>query len=370
MLRWVILAVAVVVLTALSTFVVAYLPDSEARALVPAKTRTGPQPKVELDEEPVFEFGKMAQHSIGKHTWKIKNVGEAELELWMEGKPTCSCTIAKLENGAKAVVRPGESTEIELEWNTKDFERDNYSQGATFGTNDPSRPVFQLTVAGKVSPAVIVVPPQMIQFQTISNEETHQANLAVFSPDRSGLKLTKLATSKPGLIQAHATPMTPEEARQLKTEAGYKVTVEIKPGMPQGAFHEELVIQTDHPKQPEVKVSMTGTMIGPINVVPEALRIPNVSGLKGGHGELALLVRGGRDTQFKVEHAPAKLEVAIARADLPAQKGRYRMTVTIPAGTPAGTIQDWIILKTDHPQAAEVKIRVNIRVSRSGAPSA
>jgi hypothetical protein len=365
MVRWLILAVAVVVLTALATFAVAYLPDSET--LVPAKTRTGPQPKVELDQDPIYEFGKMAQHSVGKHTWNIKNGGEADLELWMEGKPTCSCTIAKLENGQKAVVKPGEATPIELEWNTKDFERDNYSQGATFGTNDPDRPTFHLTVAGKVAPAVIVYPPQMIEFQTISNEETHQAQIAVFSPDRPGMKLTKLTTSKPGLIVAEAAPMTPEQAKQLKTEAGYRVTVQIKPGMPQGTFQEEVLIQTDHPHQPEVKLMMRGTMIGPISVIPEALRMPDVSGLKGGRAELTLLVRGGHETYFEVAHAPAKLQVTIERDDTPTIKGRYRMTVTIPPGTPAGSIKDAIILKTDHPQAREVKIPVSIRVSRSGA---
>ena len=367
MVRWVILAVAVVALTALATFAVAFLPDSESGAFVPAKTRTGPQPKVELDQDPIHQFGKMSQHSTGKHTWNIKNVGAADLELWMEGKPTCSCTIAKLENGQKAVVRPGESTAIELEWNTKDFERDNYSQGATFGTNDPDRPTFHLTVAGKVAPAVIVYPTPTIQFPTISNEESHHARLAVFSPDRPGLKLTKLATSKPGLIVAEAAPMTPEEAKQLKTEAGYRVSVEIKPGMPQGAFQEEVVIQTDHPKQPEVKLSLAGIMIGPISVVPEGLRIPDVSGLKGAQRELTLLVRGDHQTHFEVAHAPAKLQVAIARDDSPTFKGRYRMTVTVPPGTPVGPIKDSIILKTDHPQAREVKIPVNIRVSRSGA---
>jgi hypothetical protein len=361
------LAVAVVVLTALATFTVAYLPDSETGAMVPAKTITGPRSKVEIDQEPIYEFGKMSQHSTGKHTWKIKNTGDADLELWMEGKPTCSCTIAKLEHGQKARVKAGESTEIELEWNTKDFEQEHYSQGATFGTNDPGRPTFHLTVAGKVAPAVLVYPPQVVQFPIISNEETHHARIAVFSPDRPGMKLTKLATSKPGLIVAEAAPMTPEEAKPLKAEAGYRVTVEIKPGMPQGAFKEEVVIQTDHPKQPEVKLTITGTMIGPISVVPEGLRIPDVSAQKGAQKDLTLLVRGGHDTHFQVTHAPPKLQVTIERDDTPTIKGRYRLRVTVPPGTPAGPIQDSIVLETDHPLSRQVKIPVNIRVSRSGA---
>ncbi len=267
MLRWVILAVAVVFLTAAATLVPLYLPDPAAAPKAPVNESTGPQPKVEIDQNPIYEFGKMSQHDKGMHTWRIKNTGEADLELWMKGKPTCSCTIAKLENNQKAVVQPGKSTTIDLEWNTKDF-HDDYSQGAEFGTNDPLHPTFYLTIKGKVHPPVVVYPPEMIQFPTISNEETQRRAIAIFSADRPKLKVTKVTSSRPDVIVATVKPMTPEEAKPLKVEAGYQILIEIKPGMPQGQFLEELVIRTDHPKRPEVRVSMGGKVIGPDQHLP------------------------------------------------------------------------------------------------------
>ena len=174
MLRWVGFAVGVVLLTAAATLIPQFLPDPESAAKVRVNTSTGPQPKVEIDQELIYDFGKMAQFEKGVHTWRIKNVGEKELELWMIGKPTCSCTIAKLENNQKATVKPGESTTIDLEWNTKDLAED-YSQGATFGTNDPALESFKLAVKGKNYPPVVVFPPEMIQFETISNEEPRRA---------------------------------------------------------------------------------------------------------------------------------------------------------------------------------------------------
>ena len=42
------------------------------------------------------------------------------------------------------------------------------------------------------------------------------------------------------------------------------------------------------------------------------------------------------------------------------------MTVTVPPGTPGGLVDDRIVLKTDHPQAGEIKIPVSIYVTRSG----
>lgn len=171
--RWIYLVVAVVVLTAATTFLTQFVGQDSVETPHPvAVESTGPQPKVEIDQKLVHEFGVMAQQNKDKHTWKIQNTGQADLELWLEGKTTCSCTVASLDK--KRVVKPGDTTTIDLEWNTKTFEND-YSQSANIGTNDPTKPTFTLAVKGKVYPPVMVFPPQMITFTTISNEDTARA---------------------------------------------------------------------------------------------------------------------------------------------------------------------------------------------------
>ena len=364
MLRWVILAVVVVFLTAAATLVPLYLPDPET-AKAPVNESKGPQPRVEIDQEPIYDFGKMSQHDKGMHTWRIKNQGEADLELWMIGKPTCSCTIAKLEGNQKATVQPGKSTTIDLEWNTKEF-HDDYSQGAEFGTNDPLHPTFHLSIKGTVHPPIVVYPPEMVQFPRISNEEPHKRMIAVYSPDLPKTKVTKVTSSKPDLIVATTRPLTPEDAKTLKIEAGYQIVIEIKPGMPQGQFLDELVIQTDHPKRPEVRVSIGGTVIGPISVVPATLRMRDITSRQGASRDLALMVRGGKETHFQVESKPEQLDVTISPDERPGMKGHYRVTIKVPPGTAAGPIKGEIILKTDHPLVSELKILVDILISRSG----
>jgi hypothetical protein len=366
MLRWVILVVAVVALTAAATLVVQYMPDSADTSKVPVAMPTGPQPKVVIDEDPIFDFGRMAQHDGSSHTWLVRNEGDADLEIWLDGKPTCSCTIAKLEGGQKATIKPGVATTIDLSWNTKEF-HDDYSQGAKFGTNDPRTPQFQLAIKGKVYPPVVVFPPQMMQFPRISNEEPHQSKFAVYSQERPELKVIKAVSSKPGLIGAEFKPMTPQEAKQLKVEKGYMVTVEIKPGMPLGNFHEELVVTTDHPKQPEVKMTIGGSVYGPITVTPPGVRMPDVVGRIGASKELTVIVRGGRETKIDVLRKPEKVDVTITPDDRSTHKGRYRLTVSVPPGTAPGEVVGDIVLKTDHPHAAEVIIPVSILISRSGA---
>ena len=111
---------------------------------------------MEIPEPLTYEFGTMPQLSTGTHTWEFKNVGDADLELWFESS-TCSCTVAKLksadgEEKKKLVVKPNDSTTIDLEWQTKMF-HDEYTKGATIGTNDPARPTVSINVHGQGSSA-------------------------------------------------------------------------------------------------------------------------------------------------------------------------------------------------------------------------
>jgi hypothetical protein len=370
MLRWVILVVAVVALTAVATVAVPYLTDPGDARKVPVVEVNGPQPKLVLEAASEFDFGKMARFDKATHGWLVKNEGEIPLEIWQHGQTTCSCTVAKpgldeKKNPVKMVIAPGKSDTVELGWHTdKDLGKD-YSQGATFGTNDPRQPFIKLTVKGKVYPSVEIVPPQMIQFPRISSEEPHRARFLVFSQERPELKVLKVETSKPDLIVGQAQPMTSEEAAMVKVTKGYRVDIEVKPGMPLGNFHEELVVHTDHPKQPEVKVSVGGFVFGPISVTPERVRMTGVVGAEGATRELLLVVSKGKETHFEVAQKPEKLEVAIAQDDHSKVKGRYRLTVTVPKGTAPGDVEGEIVLRTDHPRAKEVKIPVSILISRS-----
>ncbi len=374
MTRWIILAVVVVGLTGAATFLVQYVPESDGELISPVVKATGPSPKVDIAQELTYDFGIMSQEDKRSHTWVVKNAGAGELELWLEGKPTCSCTVAELDTskdeqaGPKKIVhvKPGDTTKINLVWDTK-LRENHYSQSATIGTNDPAKPSFTIAVHGLVHPPVMVVPPQMITLAQVSNEDPTLTRIGVFSLDRPATKVTKVTTSRPSLITARAVPFGDEEKKVFKTASGYRIEVEIKPGMPLGRFQDELVIATDHPKRPETKVTITGNVTGPISVVPERLRMPNVVGQQGATRELTLLVRGAETTKFEVAHKPDKVEVAITPSNTGETKGRYLVTVKVPPGTAPGWVDDEIILKTDHPKASELKIPVSIIVSNNSA---
>lgn len=310
----------------------------------------------------------------GSHTWEVKNVGDGELEMWLDHS-SCSCTIAKLQTKdpegiekPHVHVKPNATTTIELEWDTKTFPETAYHKTAVIGTNDPRHQTFTLHISGKVFPPVSVYPPEMIDFKGVSNEEPAKSSIAVYSMDMPTMKINKISTSRPEFFVAKQQPLETDARKYLHISAGgYKVDVEIKPGLPLGRFTEELVLETNHSLQKELKVSITGYATGPISIIPERVRMSSVSSREGATSNVTLLVRGGRPTKFEVVHKPEKIEVTIERNETPTQKGRYRLIINVPPGTaPGPVVEDMIIIKTDHPRASEIKIPVWIVITGSG----
>ena len=125
-------------------------------------------------------------------------------------------------------------------------------------------------------------------------------------------------------------------------------------------MREEIVIHTDHPLRPEIRVTAVGVVSGPISVVPDRIRMVNVKSREGASIDVNLLVRGGNEANIEVAQTPEHVDVAVEADE--ANKGRYKLKVNVPQGTPAGFIDGDIVLKTDQENAGELRIPVSILV--------
>lgn len=361
MLRWVILAVVVVLIAAGSVVLL----DSASTTTSPfsqpvASKVVGPRPRAVIEGELTHQFGEIGQQETGRHAWKLTNEGDADLLVW-KGTSTCMCTVAKLDkDGDKLTLKPGESTEIELEYQTNQTVGD-FHKGANIETNDPEHPTFPLFVHGKVNPPVILIPGETIDLNVVDSDDPKGVFFALYSPDRPETKITEINNSKPEFLSTSVEPMSESELASGQLKAGWKVNVEVKPGFPLGQMREEIVVHTDHPHRPEVKVMVVGVVAGPVSVSPDRIRMVTVKSAEGGGAEVLLNVRGGEEANFTVASKPEKLEVAVEPTDV---KGRYRARVSVPKGTPAGLVDGLVVLKTDLPNAGELKIPVSFLVGK------
>ncbi len=373
---WILLIVLAVGLSAAATFVVPMLTtDSASNAPgFPAPERSdseGPKGVTEVEGDLAHKFGVMAQDSDGVHTWIFRNTGPGPLELRNLGTD-CSCTIAQLGKpgtaseggGAGLVVKPGGSEPIDVKWNTRKIDG-AYRKMARIGTSDPGRPEIALSVEGTVRPAVILVPSDpTINFQSVNNDEPYMQKRALHSGDRPETQVTRVVSSNPGLIGVEARPMTAEEAKSLKIEKGFAIEVTLKKGPHLGAFAEEVVVETDHPLKKEVRIPVLGRVTGPITVSSEKVVLRDVTSSGGGEQDLILWIRDRTSAKFTVEKKPEGMDVSFESIPQPAgSKGsKYRMAVKLNPGAPVGKIVGEIVLKTDHPQATEVRVPVDVLV--------
>lgn len=388
MMRWIILAVLVVAISATATLVVQSLPASPSvggpSELIPAPLKvtdgakpSGPPPHAVVEGDLTYQFGTKAQRETFTKDWVVRNEGKGDLVLTLANKE-CSCTsvevrdkggkVSKLEAaGGQAILAPGDEATIRLTWETREPHDPKFRKQATIGTNDLQHPKFTFIAEGEVYPAVVVFPkPDIEMVELTTDEESHPARVAVFSPDRPDTKITKISSSNPDLVVASQEPLTEDDCKALKVTKGIRVNVDVKRGLPLGIFREEVVLHTDHPRKPEVRLALSGKMVGPISLIPSMLEMHNVSSKSGNQKEMMLLVRNHRATKFQVESKPEKLKVDVVEGKSDSKVSRYRLIVTVPPGTPAGKVEDQIILKTDHPYAGELRIPVKLFIGDAG----
>ncbi len=381
MVRWIILTVLVVVITAVSTFALNYYGEltgtgtsgSLPLGLEPAQD--GPMPVAEVTDggEPIFEFDVMAMGSSNSHVWTLTNTGEGDLQL-RKGESTCSCTIADLGEEETAMVAPGESIPIKLDWTPKDI--GPFSQAAEILTNDPENPKVRFSVRGNVVPAITLLPGTgIVEVPSMSSEEPLETTLGLYSTDQPDMQILDARVSQPDFFNVEIGPMTEQMLEQAGiTSGGYQIQLTIAAGMPLGNFRELIVVETDHPVKPIVEFRVVGRVHGPIQVLytggdreRETLRIRGIDGDEGGSKTLTLQAKTVDPVRFEVLEAPEPLQIRIERSDWKPRNpelamSRYTMIVEVPAGLDSQVLKGTIVLRTDLPNVSQIKIPVDVLI--------
>jgi hypothetical protein len=374
--RWLALAVLVVAVSGAAAWVTLSADSTgnslDGPAFPTGSTKpAGPSGTVKLEPaEDTVEFGVMDLHDKTLRRWTITNSGPGDLVLTGD-QPYCSCTVMSLKQGEKKVLKPGETFDVEIEYEAK--ATGPAEKSARIFTSDPKREQLVFSFKGKVFPTIVTLPEEgYIDAGTIPNTEPRLFHAAIATPARPETKIVSITSSNPDLLEVVTKPLTAEERQKFEWQTGEHLEITVKPSSKLGMFNEEIIVKTDHPKKDEVRLNLGGRIIGPISATPSVLRMGDVTA-RGHTQEVSVWVTGQDVTHFEVASVPRNLKAAIAPADdtkgAPSKAAggrRYRLTVTVPPGTPPGVIEDPIVLTTDHPKAAEFRLPVQITVLGEG----
>ena len=214
MVRWIVLAVLIVVVAAVVPLAVNSLPaDVGGPVSAPRSDQDdGPPPVVSIERDLTHDFGMMSEQDEGLTSWTVRNEGEGPLRMRFIEKP-CTCTGVRLaedgtpmDQGEEFNIPPGESADVFLTWETRDKIGD-YSTFARFATNDTEHnPTVTLTIKGVVAPA-IVINPASIDFPAAASDEEVSVDTFLYSPSDPELSIVnEPKTSRPERIVCRDPP--------------------------------------------------------------------------------------------------------------------------------------------------------------------
>jgi Protein of unknown function (DUF1573) len=233
-----------------------------------------PAPKaVPLD--PIKDFNVVARGELIIHDFLIKNEGDAVLML-DDVHPACGCTVVNYDQK----IEPGKIGKISAKVETVDFAGPISKSIAVF-TNDKTNPKLQLVVKADVKPYVGVT-PGYARFSYVQNETLRPITQTIWAED--GKDFNVVAVKAPGdHIKASFRAAKAEERK--KDQQGNEligkqwiVDVELSPTAPVGALKDFVEVETDHPKQKQVRLPVSGFVRPRQHITPFELDFGSLEG--------------------------------------------------------------------------------------------
>lgn len=337
------------------------------------------EPRVEVPED-TYDFGKIESNSVVRHEFEIRNVGTAPLHL-TKGDSSCRCTVLNFE---QAQLGPGESLRITLEFDGKDYVGP-VTQRATIFTNDLRRPQLTFTIKADVVRSIRVVPHEIVFTRLVRMQPAvGEAKIYIFRNQPVQIYQPELAYQDESsrFFELDLTPLQEGElAVEPGAKAGYRLLVRVKPGLPLGPFQQKIRLHTDQKDAPEIEIPIQGRVESDVSIVGAGwdasrgiLHIGRVERLKGAERRVMLRLAALPDQmlEFHVDKSVPEFLQAVVEQDRIVQKDVSLLVpilIKVPPGVgPANYYGNEepelgrVIIRTNHPDAPEVKILVRFAV--------
>jgi len=218
------------------------------------------QPKAYL-KEPIKDFGTTWAGIDLTHTFKITNTGDAPLNI-IKIKPTCGCTIM---GQYPATIEPGKTGEFPFKLKTEKLKK--YAKHIRIMTNDPITPMVQFQLTG-LCRNYIELNPDRAFFSKVFGDKTRNKTIKITCNVEEDLVL-ELAPAK-GICRF--------ECRLEETKPGreYELHVAVEPPFTPGFARDTVILETNIPQQPVIKVKMAASFLSRFEVRPPEILVPTI----------------------------------------------------------------------------------------------
>lgn len=306
-------------------------------------------PKLEVDTNAI-DLGKLEQGAQATGVFKLTNSGDEVLEI-EKISTSCHCTAA---GDHVKQIEPGQTVELPVKYNSAGHHGKRTNR-ITIKSNDPDRPVLQLSMTADVATLVEVKPRSHIAFSEAGlGQRIDEAIYLV--PSESGADIEVQDVS----MNSEAVQLIHEKA-EYEGQKAIKLMVFVPEGSELGRISASASVRVKAgSKTTTVRVPIYGTIVGLYNVVPHVQY--GVNPVLPGDELPQLVIRSGHEKAPKIRGVISGPHVHATL--LPGRPGElHRVKVQIDEEAPAGPLGSWVRIYADEYTQPEVMVPVFTQVA-------
>ncbi len=336
----------------------AALPKAKVSLQLPAAPKTvadakaqpaGKVAKIQIDQ-PKFDFGDVWSGVKIEHTFVIRNVGDAVLNI-TRVKPSCGCTVASRYDRK---IEPGQTGKIPIIVNTARL-KSKVTKTITIESNSATDSPYRVTVSGTINQRFKIEPAKGGSFGRIRPDEELERKLTLTNHLDKPVELT-LPAAKQGVFTGELVAKTPGQVYELIIKAKPPYAEKINRG----------TFKLGMENEPKITVDvMVSAYVPPLmEVTPSELIIPRAQEKAS---QKSVRVKFNSIQPHKVVSATVDapdIEVELKET----APGSYEVKLGLPANYLPPTSGHKLTLKTDDPKNPEKVIKISQRRTPTRTP--
>jgi hypothetical protein len=283
-------------------------------------------------EELEHDFGEIEQQVNVKYVFTFHNKGDSLLVV-DQVKPSCGCTGTLL---SEKEIPPGGQGEIEVTFKPG-LQSGKKKKAIYVYSNDPTSPTTKLYVMVDIV-VPVEVRPRQINWMADRNQPSKRIVELLYQPELN-INIVRLEISSPAFT-ATATPKGEGE------KPGYDIEVAFDGTLPGNRFSEKLIITTDNPKYPTLRVFIRGSITGKVKIVPNAVALGVVKSEESPSRSIRVYTK---DTalDFKITAIEPSSPLISTEVVKDQDANGYRVNVSLTAMPPRGAFAEKLLIRTN-----------------------
>jgi hypothetical protein len=313
----------------------------------------GPAPRVEV-AEPVYEFGEVFRGNVVKHSFRLKNAGDADLVI-RDVEKDCQCTVARVE---KTRIKPGEEIGINARLNTAQLEGEVDRQ-VRLSTNDPGEPETILTFHGRVLITTNIEPRKVHVKGYRPGDEIPEQIVRLEPVEGYDLKVEKVeAKSKSKLISARLLEPDDTGAPRIGISISSKTENSVETGT--------VLVHTNLVEEPVLRIPVKVVITQPYEVSPLTVSFTNIRPDFEGPLGYRITVVNNEIEPLVIEDIRSSSKYLEYQVMTVEEGQEYRIKLIVMPGFPEEGFTDQVTIVTNNEMYPEKVITVKVTGPQRG----